>query len=340
MLYIPLHLCFRTSGMSCGSFCSFPVIGTERKSKRKSQKSQCSRNWMPNTHKTIIASRCRRTGYRYFLFWIILKVPIYSSICLTRFWNFPMLHPLLHKVSQTQMLLSTHGILNQGLIPRDGTTKLWMEKLQDLFKTKLPMLPLLALCSLGDWISETTQTLWQIQTHHTWLLCIQILALCRQVIICKCWTRRDLHDKTKGECCANTEVRIWVHDFCAVTECCNRVEESMGRTKWQTTRGQAAHQHETELDTKEKRHVNTEANQSARKGRRGYTEAEHCIALQRFVESEKWQCRWGNVLFVGRKWSLGPFAWYVVFCFLIEFRIAVSNIKLQSTKWFFFKWEN
>lgn len=47
----------------------------------------------------------------------------YSSIvCLTRFWNFLMLHPLLHEVSQTQMVLSTHGILNQGLFPRVGST--------------------------------------------------------------------------------------------------------------------------------------------------------------------------------------------------------------------------
>lgn len=38
MLCIPLHLCFRTSGTSCGSFCSSLVSRTERKKKRKPQK--------------------------------------------------------------------------------------------------------------------------------------------------------------------------------------------------------------------------------------------------------------------------------------------------------------
>lgn len=37
------------------------------------------------------------------------------------------------------------------------------------------------------------------------------------------------------------------------------MEESIGRSKWQTTRGQAAHLLETELDTDKKRHVITEA---------------------------------------------------------------------------------
>lgn len=53
-----------------------------------------------------------------------------------------MFHPLVHEVAQNQVPLLMHGILDQG--HKDGTTKR-VEKLQNLFKTKLPILLHLAL---------------------------------------------------------------------------------------------------------------------------------------------------------------------------------------------------
>ena len=197
---------------------------------------------MPNTQKTTPASKLRRTGYIYFFFWITWKVPIPSSITVSPGSGISPCSILSSMKYHKTRCFSLHmAFWIKDLFPRDGTAKLWMERLQDLFKTKLPLLPLLALRSLGDWISECIQKLWQIQTYYLWLV-YKILALCRYVIVRKYWTCRDLHDKTKAECCGSTDASTGVLDFCAVTECCcNRVEESMRRTKWQTKRGHAAH---------------------------------------------------------------------------------------------------
>lgn len=61
-----------------------------------------------------------------------------------------MFHPLVHEVAQNQVPLLMHGILDQG--HKDGTTK--QVELQNLFKTKLPILLHLALRFMWNWISE------------------------------------------------------------------------------------------------------------------------------------------------------------------------------------------
>lgn len=63
----------------------------------------------------------------------------------------------------------------------------------------------------------------------------------------------------KRENAVQVNVSIWVHDFHAVTDCCNRREKSMDRTKQWLMRGQPVQQHETELDSEKNSHVTTEA---------------------------------------------------------------------------------
>lgn len=78
---------------------------------------------MPATHRKTTASKLRRTGHRHIFSGSPGRYQSNQASLSHQIWHLSMLHPLPHEVSQNQVLLSMHGILNQGHIPKDGTTK-------------------------------------------------------------------------------------------------------------------------------------------------------------------------------------------------------------------------